>query len=105
MGDEGLNGLVRGRSCRTTIPAKDAVRAGELVDKEFTPPCPNRVWPANSTYCRSRNGFIYDAFNIDFFSIMIIGWHGMTSRTTELIAVHLRMALWQRNHQINEAGE
>lgn len=108
MGDEGLNGLVRGRSHRTTIPAKDGIRAGDLVNRKFTAPCPNRVWVAYCTYCRTWNGFVYVAFIIDVFSRMIVGWHAVltqTSRPTELITVPLRMALWQRSHQIKETGE
>ena len=47
MGDEGLTGAVRGRSHRTTIPAKAGVRAGDLVNRNFTAPAPNRVWVAD----------------------------------------------------------
>ncbi len=59
MRDEGLNGVVRGRNHRTTIPAKDGIRAGDLVNRNFTAPCPNRVWVADFTYCRTWSGFVY----------------------------------------------
>ena len=96
MGDEGLSGAVRGRSHRTTIPAKDGVRAGDLVNRNFTAPAPNRVWVADFTYCRTWSGFVYVAFIIDVFSRFIVGWHVMTTRPVELVTVPLRMALWQR---------
>jgi len=107
MGDEGLNGAVRGRSHRTTIPAKEGVRAGDLVNRNFTAPAPNRVWVADFTYCRTWSGFVYVAFIIDVYSRLIVGWHAMNSRPTELITVPLRMALWQRkrNGYVIEAGE
>jgi len=53
MRDEGLSGAVRGKDHRTTIPAKDGKRAGDLVDRDFIAPCPNRVWVADFTYCRT----------------------------------------------------
>ena len=48
MGDEGLSGVVRGRNHRTTIPAKDGVRAGDLV----TVPLRMALWQ------RRRHGYI-----------------------------------------------
>jgi len=59
MHDEGLSGIIRGRNHRTTIAAKDGKRAGDLVDRDFTAPCPNRVWVADFTYCRTWSGFVY----------------------------------------------
>jgi len=39
-----LNGVRRDKGIRTTIPAKDGVRAGDLLDRDFTAPAPNLVW-------------------------------------------------------------
>lgn len=36
MREIGLNGVVRGRKHRTTIPAKDGVRAGDRLNRDFT---------------------------------------------------------------------
>ena len=43
MRDEGMNGLIRGRKTRTTIPGKDGKRAGDLLNRT-SPPVPNRTW-------------------------------------------------------------
>ncbi len=40
----GLNGVRRDKGVRTTIPAKDGVRAGDLLDRDFTAEAPNLVW-------------------------------------------------------------
>ena len=40
----GLSGVRRDKGVRTTIPAKDGTRAGDLLDRDFTAPAPNRVW-------------------------------------------------------------
>ena len=99
MRDEGLFGVLRGKDHRTTIPGKDGKRAGDLLDRDFTAPCPNRVWVADFTYCRTWAGFVYVSFIIDVFSRKIVGWHVMTTRPTELVLVPLRMALWNRRHE------
>lgn len=40
----GLSGVLRAKGVRTTIPAKDGKRAGDLLNRDFTAPAPNRVW-------------------------------------------------------------
>lgn len=43
--DEGLSGVVRGRRHRTTIPGgRNADRAPDLLDRNFTAEAPNRKW-------------------------------------------------------------
>jgi transposase InsO family protein len=99
MGDEGLSGVIRGRNHRTTIAAKDGKRAGDLVDRDFTAPCSNRVWVADFTYCRTWSEFVYVSFIIDMFSRKIVGRHVMATRPTDLVTVPLRMVLWNRRHE------
>jgi transposase InsO family protein len=48
-----MNGLVRGRKTRTTIPAKDGKRAGDLLNRDFTAPFPNHSWVTDFTYVAS----------------------------------------------------
>ena len=49
MRELGLAGAVRGRVKRTTVPAGVAARSGDLVDRDFTAPAPNRLWVADLT--------------------------------------------------------
>ena len=60
---------------RTTIPAKDGHRAGDLLNRDFTAPAPNRVWVTDFTYCRTWAGFVYVAFIVDVFAQRIVAWH------------------------------
>jgi putative transposase len=46
----GLAGVRRGRKVRTTVPGKDGHRAGDLLNRDFTAPAPNRRWVADFTY-------------------------------------------------------
>jgi putative transposase len=97
MRDLGMNGVRRGRGHRTTIPAKDGHRAGDLLDRDFTAPAPNRRWVADFTYCRTWAGFVYVAFVVDCFAQRIVGWHAATDRRTDLVLTPLRIALWDRD--------
>ena len=45
----GLVGVRRDKGIRTTIPAKDGIRAGDLLDRDFTAAAPNLVWVTDFT--------------------------------------------------------
>lgn len=90
-------GIRRARSHRTTIPAKDGVRAGDLLNRDWSAAAPNRKWVTDFTYCRTWAGFVYVAFILDCFSQRIVAWHASTTKTTELVMTPLRMAIWQRD--------
>ena len=99
MRDLGMNGVRRGKGVRTTVPAKDGVRAGDLLDRDFTAPAPNTRWVADFTYCRTWAGFVYVAFIVDVFAQRIVGWHAASSKHTDLVLTPLRIALWDRGRQ------
>jgi putative transposase len=98
MGDEGLSGVVRGRRHRTTIPGKDARRAPDLLDRDFTAATPNRKWVTDFTYTRTWSGFVYVAFVVDCYSRAIVGRHAATVKDTAMVTTALKMALWRRDH-------
>lgn len=95
MRDLGMHGMHRGRKHRTTIPAKDGKRAGDLLDRNFTAEAPNLVWVADFMYCRTWAGFVYASFIDDVYALKIVAWHAATTKTTPLVLTPLRMALWQ----------
>jgi putative transposase len=93
----GINGLVRGAMVRTTVPDRNAARAPDLLDRDFTAPAPNQRWVADFTYVRTWAGFVYVAFVIDCYSRTMVGWHAATTMTTPLVTTALRMGLWRRD--------
>lgn len=95
----GLVGVRRDKGVRTTIPAKDGIRAGDLLNRDFTAPAPNCVWVTDFTYVRTWAGWTYVTFIIDVFSQRIVAWHAATSKETDLVMIPLRMALWQRDRE------
>ena len=106
MRDEGLSGVVRGRRHRTTIPGgKDARRAPDLLDRDFTAAAPNRKWVTDFTYTRTWSGFVYVAFVVDCYSRAIVGWHAATVKDTVMVTTALKMALWRRDHADRLVGD
>ena len=81
---------------RTTIPDERAARATDLVNRDFDPPAPNRLWVADFTYVPTWLGMVYVAFVIDAFSRRVIGWRAATSMSTPLMLDALEHALFTR---------
>ena len=92
----GLEGVRRGRRCKTTIPAEATHTALDLVKREFRAPGPNRLWVADITYVATWSGFVYVAFVIDVFSRYIVGWRALKTMQTDLVLDALDQALWAR---------
>ena len=93
---EGLKGVVRGETKRTTIADEDAARPADLVDRSFEAESPDRLWLADITYVRTWSGFAYVAFVIDAYSRFIVGWRVSASLRTDLALDALEQALWAR---------
>ncbi|MCX4741893.1 IS3 family transposase [Streptomyces antibioticus] len=96
MAELGLEGVIRGRRRRTTIPEPSAPRPPDLVDRDFTASRPDQLWVADMTYVRTWSGWAYVAFVLDVYSRMIVGWQVANHMRTELPLDALEMALWRR---------
>jgi len=101
MREMGLQGVVRGRTPRTTIPDKASLRPADLVQRKFTADGPNRLWVADLTYVATWIGFVYVAFVIDVFSRKIVGWRVSRSLRSDLALDALEQALFSRRHTGN----
>lgn len=96
MRDMGLQGVVRGRKCKTTIPDECALRPADLVNRDFTASRPNQLWVSDLTYVATWRGFVYVAFVVDDFSRRIVGWRASNSLHTGLALDALEQALHDR---------
>jgi putative transposase len=96
MREMGLQGVIRGRTRRTTIPADKDPRPLDLVQRRFRADRPNQLWVADFTYVATWAGFVYVAFVIDVFSRMIVGWRVSSSMSADLTLDALEQALWAR---------
>jgi putative transposase len=97
MAEAGIQGAKRrGRRWRTTKSDPAAVRARDLVCRDFTASAPNRLWVGDFTYLRCWEGVLYYSFVIDVFSRMVVGWQLASTMRTTLVLDALRMALGVR---------
>lgn len=93
-------------STHTTIPGgKNARRASDLLDRDFTAPAPNRKWVTDFTYVPTWSGFVYVALVVDCFSRVIVGWQVSTVKDTVMVTTALKMALWRRDHGGRQVGD
>jgi transposase InsO family protein len=92
-----LQGVVRGRKCRTTIADESAARPLDRVNRLFQASRPNELWVADFTFVATWSGFVYVAFVIDVFSRRIIGWRAARSMRSELVLDALEQAIWSRS--------
>ena len=93
----GLQGAIRGRKFKTTVPDSGAVRPPDLVDRNFTASRPNQLWVADLTYVATWRGFVYVAFVIDVFARKIVGWRVSSSLRTDLALDALEQAICSRS--------
>jgi len=96
MRRSGLQGAVRGRKFKTTIPDTAAHRPLDLVHREFKATRPNELWVADLTYVATWRGFVYVAFVIDVFSRRIVGWRASSSLRSDLALDALDQAIHDR---------
>jgi putative transposase len=96
------NGIVgakrRGKPWRTTNADPAALRAPDLVQRDFTADRPNALWVTDFTCLRCWEGVVYFSFVVDVFSRMIVGWQLAANMRTTLVLDALRMALGLREH-------
>jgi putative transposase len=98
MGAHGIQGAKRrGKPWRTTTPDPRALRAPDLVERDFTATGPDRLWVADFTYLRCWEGLVFFAFVIDVYSRRIVGWQFAGHMRTDLVLDALRMALSRRS--------
>jgi putative transposase len=97
MAQHGIQGAKRrGKPWRTTTPDLRALRAPDLVDRDFTAEGPDRLWVADFTYLRCWEGLVFFSFVIDAYSRRIVGWQFADNMRTDLVLDALRMALTRR---------
>ena len=92
----GLQGVVRGRKIRTTIPDPAAACPLDRVNRQFRAPAPNRLWVSDFSYVATWNGFVYVAFVIDTFARRIVGWRVSRTAHAAFVLDALEQALHER---------
>jgi len=74
--------------------------AANLLDRQFDVDGPDRVWTADITYIRTREGWLYLAVILDLFSRRVVGWSMSNRVDGQLTLGALRMARSRRRPQV-----
>jgi putative transposase len=97
MSELGLSGVVRGKVKRTTISDPRQTKPHDLVNRNFAPLAPDRLWVADFTYVSTWSGWCYTAFVIDAYARRILGWSVATMMTSQLVVDAVDQAVWTRH--------
>src|SRR6476646_10309153 len=92
----GLQGVVRGKTIRTTISNAAAPCPLDRVNRQFRAPRPNALWVSDFTYVATWAGFVYVAFVIDAFARRIVGWRVSRTAHAGFVLDALEQALHAR---------
>jgi putative transposase len=97
----GLRGVRRGgwKKPRTTVADPSQQRPADLVNRDFAPDAPDRLWVVDFTFVPTRAGTAYTAFVIDAFARLIPGWRTAAHHSTGLVLDALVMAVTYRARQ------
>jgi len=94
-----IRGVSRRRRVFTTRPDPDAVRAGDLVNRNFTADRPDALWVTDLTYVPTRAAMAYVCFIVDAFSRRIVGWRVAANMKTAMVLDALEMARRSRGNR------
>ncbi|MCA1735599.1 MAG: IS3 family transposase [Actinobacteria bacterium] len=99
-GIEGIYRRRRRRGCTRRNP--QAVLSDDLINRNFHPGRPDRLWVADATEHPTEEGKVYLAVVLDAWSRRIVGWSIADHLRTELVVDALEMACWRRRPQPGE---
>jgi putative transposase len=70
--------------------------APNLLNRNFQPDAPNRVWASDITYIQTDAGWLYLAVILDLFSRQVVGWSMQPHKQSSLVTDALKMAWFRR---------
>lgn len=80
----------------TTNSKHDNPVAENLLARNFTVNCPNRVWVSDITYIYTEEGWLYLCVIIDLYSRKVVGWSMSNRCNTAFVLLALSMAITNR---------
>ncbi len=98
MKDLGLKSIISGKFKVCTTDSNHGFSISEnILDRNFTPKGPSRVWVSDITYIRTKEGWLFLTVIMDLYDRKIIGWSMSTSlKASETVLPAWRMAVINR---------
>ncbi len=96
MRENGIKAKHKRRFKVTTDSKHNLPIAPNLLDRNFTPAAPNRVWTSDITYLWTDEGWLYLAIVLDLFNREVVGWSLKPRMTADIVTDALTMAWFRR---------
>jgi putative transposase len=96
MREHGIRARHKRRFNATTDSKHSMPVAPNLLNRDFTPAAPNRVWTGDITYIATGQGWLYLAIVLDLFNREIVGWSIKPRMTADIVTDALAMAWFRR---------
>nr|MDP2191505.1 IS3 family transposase [Rhodoferax sp.] len=95
----GIQSKMARRFVITTNSKNTLAPAPDRLKRVFSTTQPNQAWVSDTTFIRTRQGWLYLATILDLYSRQVIGWAMSERNNTKLVIDALRMATGRRQIQ------
>jgi len=96
MKRHGLRARTKRKFVVTTDSRHNLPVAPDLVQRDFNPETPDRIWSGDITYLSTGEGWLYLTVVIDLYSRQVVGWSLKPHMQTSLVKDAMTMALFRR---------
>ena len=96
MRSAGLSGYTKRRKAKTTFRLAGVRVASDLVERDFNPTAPDRLWCADIKEIPTWQGKLYLASVLDCYSRRVVGWSMRPDMPAQLVLDALEMAVDRR---------
>lgn len=96
MKEHGIKARGKRKFIVTTESKHSLPIAPNLLNRNFQPDAPNRVWTSDITYIQTDAGWLYLAVILDLFSRQVVGWSMQPHMQSSLVMDALKMAWFRR---------
>lgn len=96
MRAEGIQSKMAKRFVITTHSKSTTAPSPDRLQRQFRTQMTNQAWVSDTTFIRTRQGWMYLAVVLDLFSRQVVGWSMSDRNDTKLVADALMMAIWRR---------
>lgn len=96
MKTAGIQSKMAKRFVITTNSKNTLAPAPDRLKRDFSTTKPNQAWVSDTTFIRTRQGWLYLAMMLDLYSRQIIGWAMSERNNAKLVIDTLKMAIGRR---------
>jgi transposase InsO family protein len=101
----GLQSKMTKRFVITTDSKNTRAPAPNHLQQDFHTQHNNQAWVSDTTFIRTRQGWLYLAVMLDLYSRQVIGWSMSPRNDSALVMGALTMAVWRRGKSITHTED